>query len=313
MDQKDMLAYKKLKIRITKTIKIILIIVIIVSYILLPLVISPLSSGAKGFGRVVYYCLFPAFFYLSANNLSYVLTGYTTIIAYQFENGCYKLNEHIGRISGIVIHTASEKTPFLNRFVDLEDELGKTEKNNHWNKKGAPLMPHGFIGLNKRKEIIVINTVSYDISTRICGKGINGSYDKGYIHITICDGLEYDKDYFNEAVFGAAVQYCARLCRKFSLISEQIITDKTAYDLGYASQYSDFEIWLTANGKTIDDFRKAVRKLRRKEWLLFDGGLGKNEYKEEKERYLLENPTFVFLREFRKLIFIAFKELFAKK
>jgi hypothetical protein len=67
------------------------------------------------------------------------------------------------------------------------------------------------------------------------------------------------------------------LCRKFKLKPESIISDKEAYDAGFASKYSYFNEWLKSNNKNMDDLRKAVKAKRKKEWLKLGDGLGEDE------------------------------------
>ena len=218
--------------------------------------------------------------YIAYKKLLYLRKEYRTLRNYQYKNGCYAISLPIGKVKGIVIHSSVIKNPYLKRYVDFEEELGKNTDNNHWNKTGSPLMPHGFIGIDKMDEVAIVNTLFYKRATVCCGKGNNGSYDSepyGHLQIIVCEDEENDFEYFNEAVFGATVQYCLRLCRKFKLKPESIISDKEAYDVGFASKYSNFDEWLKSNNKNMDDLREAVKAKRKKEWLKLGDGLGEDE------------------------------------
>lgn len=176
----------------------------------------------------------------------------------QTENGCFKAAKLLDKINGIVLH--SVKGADLKNYVDFNMELGYSPDN--WNKKSNTKMPHYFIGYNKNKEIIIINTLTHAYSSFLCGKGEKGSYDlspDGHLQIIICEPEEDDVDYFNNAVFTAAIQHCCSLCKKLHLSPEQIVSDKEAFEKGYAADFSSLDAWLTLNNKTMDDFRVAVK------------------------------------------------------
>ena len=184
---------------------------------------------------------------------------YRVLTKYQTENDCYKAAKPIGTVKGIVVHSTGAPNPELRRYVDYPEELGSNSYNNHWNMAGVRLMVHAFIGYDKNQDIAIVNTLPYSYACWGCGAGDNGSYNNGYIQFEICEDSTQDEAYFNEAVFGAAVQYCAYLCNTFSLSVDSIVSHKEAHDLGYASNHGDPDHWLTIYGKTMDDFRNAVR------------------------------------------------------
>ena len=176
----------------------------------------------------------------------------------QTENGCFKAAKTLDTIKGIVLHSA--KGAELKNYVDFNMELGYSP--DHWNTKSNTKMPHYFIGYNKNKEIIIINTLSHSHSSFLCGNGIKGSYDlspNGHLQVIICESEENDEEYFDKAVYTAALQHCTILCKTLHLSPEQIVSDKEAYEKGFAADFSSLDSWLSSNNKTMDDFRIAVK------------------------------------------------------
>ena len=183
---------------------------------------------------------------------------FKTVEKIQTENGCFKAAKALNTIKGIVLHNV--KGADLKNYVDFNMELGYSP--DHWNTKNNTKMPHYFIGYNKNKEIIIINTLSHSHSSFLCGKGEKGSYDlspHGHLQVIICESEENDEEYFDKAVFSAALQHCTILCKTHRLSPEQIVSDKEAFEKGYAADFSSLDAWLTSNNKTMDDFRVAVK------------------------------------------------------
>ena len=184
-----------------------------------------------------------------------------TFQKYQIESNCHACSLPIGCVKGIVIHSTGFNDPNLKRYVDHPQAVGYNKEGNHWNQRGDFKMAHIFVGYDKNKNIAMVNTISYEISCFACGKGINGSYDlspNGHLQIQICEDSMEDEVYFKEAVFNATVEACIMLRQKFKLKVDTIISDKEAFEAGYAKEYSGFEIWLKKFGYTMEDFRKAV-------------------------------------------------------
>ena len=187
---------------------------------------------------------------------------YRMLTKYQTKNDCYLAADSIGTVKGIVVHSTGANNPHLKRYVDYVSELGVNNNNNHWNQSGISKMVHGFIGYDKNGDVAIVNTLPYDYACWGCSSGVNGSYNwspNGHIQFEICEDAKTDSGYFNTAVFGAAVQYCAYLCKTFSLSVDSIVSHKEAHALGYASNHGDPDHWLTLHGKTMNDFRDAVR------------------------------------------------------
>lgn len=187
---------------------------------------------------------------------------YRILTCYQTENDCYKAGRDIGTIKGIVVHSTGVNNPWLKRYVDYPEEVGVNTNGNHWNQEGKEKMVHAFIGLDKNEAVTIVNTLPYTYACWGVGSGTNGSYNyapNGHIQFEICEDAKTDSAYFNNAVFGAAVEYCVYLCHHFSLSVDSIVSHKEAHDQGYASNHGDPEHWMVNFNKTMDDFRDAVR------------------------------------------------------
>lgn len=70
------------------------------------------------------------------------------------------------------------------------------------------------------------------------------------------------EDYF-AAVWDRAVALCAKLCQDYGLDPEtdDILCHAEGYRAGIASNHADVEHWFPKHGKTMDDFRAAVREV----------------------------------------------------
>lgn len=184
--------------------------------------------------------------------------------AYQKKNKCYTTAQKMpkGKPEGIVVHSTGANNPNLKRYVDAPEEVGKNAYGNHWNKPTKKKMVHAFIGYDINKTVAVANTLPYDICCWGCGSGSKGSYnyDPAYIQFEICEDNLTNQEYFDDA-FESAIEYCAYLCKKFSIPVTKIVSHKEANKLGYASAHTDCDHWLAKHGKNMDWFREQVADL----------------------------------------------------
>ena len=205
------------------------------------------------------------FAYYSANTTTdRPLLTYRLLRCYQTENRCYQKGESIGNIMGIVVHSTGAANPNLKRYVDYPEELGTNEYGNHWNNSDVSLMVHAFIGKDKNGQVAIVNTLPYEYACWGVGNGTYGSYNyspTGHIQFEICEDNLTDINYFNDAVFGAAAEYCAYLCKSFALSVNSIVSHKEAHDKGYGSNHGDPDHWLAKFGKNMNDFRARVTTL----------------------------------------------------
>ena len=158
---------------------------------------------------------------------------------------------------GIVVHSTGASITNVKRYVDYTDKLG-VPSSKHWNQSGIEKMVHAFIGHDKDKNVCIVNTLPYNFRCWGVGKGDNGSYNSSHIQFEICEDSLNDSSYYNEAIFGAAVQYCAYLCNLFNLSVDSIVSHRESYLAGYGSNHRDIDHWLNNFGHTMNDFRTAV-------------------------------------------------------
>ena len=184
--------------------------------------------------------------------------------AYQTNNECFIQAKWMpkGKPEGIIVHSTGANNTNLKRYVDAPEEVGANAYGNHWNRAGVYKMVHAFIGHDKDKVVSIANTLPYEYCCWGCGNGSKGSYNynPAYLQFEICeDGLK-DEVYFNDA-FGAAIEFCADLCKKYDIPVSNIVSHKEANEIGYASNHGDPDHWLAKFGKTMNGFREEVQRM----------------------------------------------------
>lgn len=185
------------------------------------------------------------------------------ITAYATKNDCYKKAQKMTP-AGIVVHSTGANNPYLKRYVDAPDEVGVNAYGNHWNNPasvmGRSVCVHSFIGYDKNKVVKVANILPYNYCCWGVGSGSKGSYNysPAYIQFEMCEDGLTDKAYM-EAVYKVAVEYCVYLCKKFNLSVNNIVSHKEAHALGYGSNHGDPNNWWDRYGRTMNDFRAAVK------------------------------------------------------
>ena len=185
------------------------------------------------------------------------------ITAYATKNDCYKKAQKMTP-AGIVVHSTGANNPYLKRYVDAPDEVGVNAYGNHWNNPasvmGRSVCVHSFIGYDKNKVVKVANILPYNYCCWGVGSGSKGSYNysPAYIQFEMCEDGLTDKAYM-EAVYKVAVEYCVYLCKKFNLSVNNIVSHKEAHALGYGSNHGDPNNWWDRYGRTLNDFRAAVK------------------------------------------------------
>lgn len=186
------------------------------------------------------------------------------ITAHATKNLCYIAAQKMTP-KGIVVHSTAANNPYLKRYVDCPEKLGTNIYHNHWNNAtpgNRKVCVHAFIGYDKNKNIKVAEILPLDICCWGVGSGNKGSYnyDPAYIQFEICEDDRKDKNYYKK-IFSVAAEYCAYLCKRFSLKVENIVSHKEAHALGYGCNHGDPEHWMVNFGETMDDFRNQVTKL----------------------------------------------------
>ncbi len=183
------------------------------------------------------------------------------IKAHAVNNLCYVAAEKMVP-KGIVIHSTGANNPNLKRYVDAPDEVGVNSHKNHWNNptpSGKKVCVHAFIGYDKDKKVRVAEILPLDICAWGVGNGPLGSYnfDPAYIQIEICEDSLESADYY-ESAFSLAIDYCAELCKKHAINTENIVGHNEAHARGYASNHSDPEHWMRRFDDSMERFRARV-------------------------------------------------------
>ena len=214
---------------------------------------------------------------------------------------------------GIVVHSTGANNPSIKRYSQPSSDdpkrsellalLGVNKYSNHWNRSAVSKAAHYFIGKLNDGSVGVVHNLPEDIAAWGSGKGKNGSYNyepTGHIQFEICEDNLKDKAYF-DAVYAAATELCADICRRHGWNSSVIVSHKEAHARGYASNHSDIDHWLLKYGLTMNDFRNEVeRLLTPKEEKLYRvqvGAYSKRENAEEMKEKLIAAGFPAYIKE----------------
>ncbi len=173
---------------------------------------------------------------------------------------------------GVMVHSTGANNPTLRRYVQpapgqegydgLMAAIGRNLYNNHWNTPkpdGYNVCVHGFIGLLADGSVAAVQTLPWETRGWHCG----GQANNTHIGFEICeDGLD-DPAYF-AAVYREAAELTAYLCELYGLdplADGVVICHAEGARRGWASQHSDVENWFPRRGRTMDDFRREVKKI----------------------------------------------------
>lgn len=195
-------------------------------------------------------------------------------------NVCYKkTTTMIPR--GVLWHDTDAKNPYISRYVQpMETDenyeemialLGKNRYGNDWNHSDRRAGVNCFIGRLADDSIATIQTMPWNYAPWGCGSGVNGSFNNTHMQFEICDDGYKSKEYF-EAVYKEACEITAYYCKKYKLdpmgtfvykgkIVPVITNHDEAHTLGFGSNHSDTNEWMSKFGKTMDDARRDVAKL----------------------------------------------------
>lgn len=180
-------------------------------------------------------------------------------------NSCYKKASKMVP-KGIVVHSTGANNPYLKRYVQPDDGiLGKNQYNNDWNRSGLNACVNAFIGKDKNGIVRCYQTLPFNYMPWGCASGKKGSYNYTHIQFEICEDALKDEKYFNEA-FGVAIDFCAYLCKEYSISVDNVVSHHEAYLKGYGSKHADCDHWLKKFNKNMDWFRNEVKvKLEKKD------------------------------------------------
>lgn len=188
------------------------------------------------------------------------------IKAYATHNLCYAAAQPL-TVKGIVVHSTGCNNPNLKRYVNCPDECGVNPNKNYWDNPtpdGQKKCVHGFIGYDKNKKVRYAQILPYTMACWGCGRGSKGSFNynpNGHIQFELQEDSMTNATYFKQ-VWDCAVELCADLCKQYKLdpLGENVIVSHCeAGQKGYASEHGDPDHWFKRHGKTMDDFRAAVK------------------------------------------------------
>ena len=183
---------------------------------------------------------------------------------YLTKNDCYKANKYI-KVKGLMLHSTGANNPNVRRYVsDNGEVLGVNKNNNDWNRAGIQKCVHGFIGYDKNKNIVTVQTLPWDMRGWHSGKAANNTH----IGIEICENDLSNKEYFDK-VYKEAVEVFAYLCKKFDLNPLVDILDHSeGAKKGIASNHADVMHWFPKHKKSMTTFRNDVNKLVKQDVML---------------------------------------------
>lgn len=158
---------------------------------------------------------------------------------------------------GIIVHSTGTPQPSAMAYF------------NNWNKPGA-VSVHAILEKGR-----ILHTLPFNYKCGGCGEGPKGSGNDTHIQFEICEpsGFSYisnsatmkgydvkkQEPYFRQ-IFKEAVEFCAYLCKKYSLTEKDIICHSEAHEKGIASSHADVMHWFPKHGESMDTFRLAVKK-----------------------------------------------------
>ncbi len=189
------------------------------------------------------------------------------------QSRCYGKKREAIKPIGIVVHSTGADNSSIKRYSQPSDSdpkrsellslIGVNKYGNHWNRSAVSTAVHYFVGKLADGTVGVVQNLPEDIAAWGSGKGKNGSYNyepTGHIQFEICEDNLKNKEYF-DAVYRAATELCADICRRYGWKSSVIVSHREAHAKGYASNHSDIDHWLLKFGLTMNDFRSEVDKL----------------------------------------------------
>lgn len=179
---------------------------------------------------------------------------------YLTKNDCYQTGRTI-QVKGVMVHSTGANNPRVSRYVPGDDEMGRNQLDNHWNRPGLTKCVHAFIGKFAGGEIGTVQTLPWEHR----GWHAGGAANNTHIGFEICeDGLE-DPVYFGK-VYQEAAELTAMLCETFHLDPLEdgvVICHQEGFRRNVASNHADVLHWFPKMGKSMDDFRSDVARLLR--------------------------------------------------
>ena len=189
---------------------------------------------------------------------------YKIVECMQKKNSCYKQGITHKKV-GIIRHNTGAGNPYLKRYVDDPERLGKNVYGNHWNQTQTGSnrkMVHYFVGLDKN-DVVRIYHIMPD--NYVCWG--NGSHPKTgkscnrtHIQYEICEDGGKSRELF-EATRKAARYLEAYLCVKYGWSEKVIMSHWESYLKGCGSSHGDDDDQLKKFGTNMNEERAKVKKL----------------------------------------------------
>ena len=189
---------------------------------------------------------------------------YKIVECMQKKNSCYRQGITHKKV-GIIRHNTGAGNPYLKRYVDDPERLGKNAYGNHWNQTqtgSERKMVHYFIGLDKNNVVRIYHVMP---DNYVCwGNGSHPrtgkSCNRTHIQYEICEDGGKSKELF-EATRKAARYLEAYLCVKYGWSEKVIMSHWESYLNKCGSGHGDDDDQLKKFGTNMDEERAKVKKL----------------------------------------------------
>ena len=189
---------------------------------------------------------------------------YKIVECMQKKNSCYKQGITHKKV-GIIRHNTGAGNPYLKRYVDDPERLGKNTYGNHWNQTQTGSdrkMVHYFVGLDKNNVVRIYHIMP---DNYVCWG--NGSHPKTgkscnrtHIQYEICEDGGKSRELF-EATRKAARYLEAYLCVKYGWSEKVIMSHWESYLNKCGSGHGDDDDQLKKFGTNMNEERAKVKKL----------------------------------------------------
>ena len=169
------------------------------------------------------------------------------------KNDAYNETDDFEKLDGIVIHSTATPGVMADRWYKA------------WNKPNTDAAVHAFLDDKGVYQYLPFEQIAWH-----AGKPCN----RTYIDFEICEPsgfyysnnvmTDYDvkaqQDYFDK-IWKNATIYTAYLCTKYGLSSDDILSHAEVGRLGIGTNHGDPDHWFIKHNKTMDGFRKEVKRL----------------------------------------------------
>lgn len=167
------------------------------------------------------------------------------LVQYCTKNPCYQAGKRINRVAFLVVHS-----PAVIRASGYSTDAIITGNQWHtrWNKENIEKLAHGVIDTD--------GVHRFAPDTLACWHVGNSYGNANSLGFEFC---EYTDQAKARQVYQNGVEYYAALCRKYGLKETDIYGHHEAHEKGWASNHSDPGPYFATIGKTMKDFRTAVK------------------------------------------------------